>query len=94
MSNQIQKFFLTNLEGQGEGDVFIGDNYGITDEISGVRMVEWDGWDGDFEEWYEDGYQYYNCTLIGTKDQVQHFLNEHFLGVILDDVLDKVEDTL
>jgi len=75
---------IEGIPGDGRGSIFFNADEQFTDPSSGVVVTSWDGYDGDDEdedeEWDDFGSRFYSCTVRGTKQQVDAFIDDQSYG--------------
>lgn len=75
----VKTWSVNDLPGDGRGGVFWNSDETFTDELTGLSILDHNGYDED-EEFDDFGHEYYSCTVRGTEEQVKEFINEYFYG--------------
>ena len=75
----VKTWEITEIPGDGRGGPFWNTPESYTDERSGLKILDWDGYDED-EDFDDFGHEIYHCRCEGTLDQVNEFLEIYFDG--------------
>ena len=74
MSNEIKKWFVEGIPGNGRGSVLFNTELPITDKkTTNLVITSMEGYDED-EDYDDFGSQYYCVRCTGTEDQLKQFI--------------------